>query len=311
MRLWMTGGTGFVGSNIMMAALGRGHDVLTTVNAFTPPADAAYRIDQVDMTDSDAVAASVRNDRPDMIVHCAILNDIAALYRDRAAGWEAYVGATRATLDAATAADVPYVLISTDWVYDGTQHLADEETPPAPVNLYGMYKFASEMVTLERGGAVARVSGVNGLHRCRPDTPRSQDPGYGYFVASLVDALSRGDSFTVWESDEINMLATPSLASETAEMILDIGEQGLDGVFHCCGADAVGRMELAHLACDVFDLDPSLVVSGPPVLGDMAGIPIPHDTSLSRPRTTDVLGRPGTPVRGLLERFRSEYESAA
>ena len=34
--------------------------------------------------------------RPDAVVHAAILNDIAAIYADRRAGWEAYVGSTRA-----------------------------------------------------------------------------------------------------------------------------------------------------------------------------------------------------------------------
>ncbi len=309
-RVWMTGGTGFVGSNIMMAALERGHEVLTTVHTFRAPPDAAYRTEQVDMNDPEAVRSSVDNHQPDIVIHCAILNDLAGLYEDRRAGWDSYVEATRSTAAAAERAGAAYVLISTDWVFDGTQALADETTPPNPINLYGMFKFASEIVALERGGAVARVSGVNGLHRTRPETPRSQDPGFGYFVASLVDSLGEGQPFTVWESPDINMRATPSLASDSAEMIIDIGSERLTGVFHCCGADGVGRMELAKLACEVFDLDPTLVRSGPPPPDVMPGVPVPHDTTLSRPRTTELLGRPGSSVLDLLQRFRTEYEAA-
>ena len=157
---------------------------------------------------------------------------------------------------------------------------------------------------------MARVSGVNGLHRTRPASPRSQDPGFGYFVATLVDQLRDGEPFTVWESDAINLRATPSLASETAGMILDIGQAGLDGVFHCCGADPVGRMELAELACEVFELDAGLLRSAPPPDEVLPGVPIPYDTTIVRPRTTELLGRSPTAIRPLLERFRQEYEAA-
>ena len=199
------------------------------------------------MVDDSAVRGSIEQFAPDLVVHCAIMNDWHRMYADRDASWAAYVGATRSTAKAALDdAGAAYVLVSTDWVFDGTQGGAHEETPPNPINLYGTLKLASEMVTLESGGAVARVSGVNGMHVARPQTPRSQDRGFGYFVASLVDALGSGRPFTVWEGDDINMIATPSLALECGEIMIQIGERRLGGVFHCCGADAVTRRELAR-----------------------------------------------------------------
>ena len=231
------------------------------------------------------------------------------MYADREAAWASYVHATRFTQRGSVASNATYVLVSTDWVFDGTQVGAHEETPPNPINLYGTLKLASEMVALEGGGAVARVSGVNGLHLARPTTPRAQDRGYGYFAASIVDALTAGNTFTVWEAPEINMRATPSLALECGEIMLGIGEQRADGVFHCSGADAVSRRELAELTCDVFDLDPALLRYGPPDPGSLMAAPIPHDSSLTTPRTDRVLGRSATPVRALLERFRGQYEA--
>ena len=311
MKVWLTGGTGFVGSNIVHLALNRGDEVMTTIHTFRPPSATAYATEQIDMTDETAVRASIERFHPDLVVHCAILNDFAGLYRDRPAAWASYVTATSTTATAAAEAGAAFVVVSTDWVFDGTQSGADEGTPPNPVNLYGVLKLASEMVALDRGGAVARISGVNGLHRARPSSPRRQDPGFGYFVLSLVDTLRLGEVFTVWEADNINMVATPSLASDSAEQILEIGKRRLDGVFHCCGRDAVGRMELAHLACEVFELDPDLLRGGPPDPEAMPGAPIPYDTSITAPRTSRLLDREPVGVRDLLVRFRKEYEAAA
>jgi dTDP-4-dehydrorhamnose reductase len=310
MRVWLTGGTGFVGSNIVHVALERGFEVMTTVHRFYPEAGVRYQVEQVDMTDEVAVRSSIGRFGPDLVIHCAILNDFGALYRDRHAAWQAYVTATASAAEGARSVDAAFVVVSTDWVFDGTQGGADEATPPNPINLYGVLKVASEIVAAERGGAVARISGVNGVHRARPDSPRRQDPGFGYFVASLVDSLRRGDPFTVWEADNINMVATPSLASDSADLILQIGERRLTGVFHCCGQDAVGRMELARLACQVFGLDPSLLMSGPPDPEAMPGAPIPYDTSITAPRTTELLDHQPAPIMDLLVRFRREYETA-
>lgn len=302
----MTGGTGFVGSNIAFAALDRSHDVLSTVHSHA--ADGLpFATEAVDMTSADAVGASIRNYRPDIVVHCAILNDWDRMYADRQYAWDAYVTATEHTIDGAHGVGASYVLVSTDWVFDGTQAGAEEETPPNPINLYGVLKLASERTALERGGAVARVSGVNGLHRTRPDTPRKQDPGFGYFVASIVDALGRGETFEVWEADTINMRATPSLASECGEIMLDIGERKLDGIFHCCGSDSVTRRQLAELTCDTFGLDPGLLRYGPaPESAMPKGGRVPYDTSLTRPRTADLLGRDGLTAPQLLGQFKEQ-----
>jgi dTDP-4-dehydrorhamnose reductase len=309
-RVLITGGAGFVGSNVARVAADRGHLAICVGRSLPPIPDPRCEYVQVDLTDAAAAAACVEHAAPDAVVHAAILNDLMAMYADRRAAWKAYVETTRTLADAANDAGAALAYVSTDWVFDGTQGGADEETPPNPINLYGALKAFSELVVHERAerGLVARVAGVMGTHFTRPAMPRSQDAGFGYFVASLVDSLSAGEPFVVWTSEAINMRATPSLASESAAMLLALVEGDHTGTFHCCGGEATTRMELARAAAEVFELDPGLLREGPP---DPAGIPpapIPYDSSLVADRTAQAIGYELPAVRELLRRFRAERD---
>jgi dTDP-4-dehydrorhamnose reductase len=311
-RVLVTGGAGFVGSNVVAVAAARGAEVTALVRTPPPRPEPACRYVSVDLLDAAATRDAVRAAQPDAIVHTAILNDFARIYADRRAGWESYVGVTRRLADAANGCDAALVTVSTDWVFDGTQSGADETTPPNPVNYYGVLKAASELVTLEaaRRPVVARVAGVMGTHRAGRETPRAQDAGFGYFVSVVVDALSAGQPFAVWESDEINMIATPSHAALSAEWMLELAERGLEGIFHCCGGEAVTRLGLARQAARAFGLDESLLRSGPPDASALPPAPIPYDTSLDARATARALERELPSVSELLAALRAEREGA-
>ena len=165
---------------------------------------------------------------------------------DRRAAWAAYVGATRNVVDAANAAGAHVVLVSTDWVFDGTQAPATEDAPPNPVNQYGFLKAASELVVAERAerGTVARIAGVQGAHRARPAAPRRQDAGFGYFVASLVDALrARRAVHGLGGRAASTCVATPTLATDAGELIWRALEREATGILHCCGGEHADRVD--------------------------------------------------------------------
>jgi dTDP-4-dehydrorhamnose reductase len=306
-RVYVTGGSGFVGAHVVRVMAAHGAEV------------AAPRHSEVDVTDARAVRDSVGTFAPHAIVHCAILNDFGTLYSERRSGWDAYVGATRNLVDAANEIGARMLLVSTDWVFDGTQAGATEDTPPNPINLYGFLKAASELVVTERAdrGSVARIAAVQGSPGCGASSavaapssagaaPREQDAGFGYFVAALVQRLHNGDRFGVWESDSINMVATPTLASDAAELMWRILDRDLDGISHCCGGESVDRRTLATRAAEVFDLDASLLDLGMEPPPEALPAAIPYDTSLDATRTAAMLDVELPDVAEMLRRMCME-----
>jgi dTDP-4-dehydrorhamnose reductase len=301
MRIYLTGASGFVGSNLAhVFAHECGAEVVAPGH------------EHVDLIDEMVVRRSVLATRPDAIVHAAIWNDPAGLRSDRRRAWDNYVSATRNAVAAANAVDAQFVLISTDWVFDGTQGPATEAEPPNPINTYGFLKAASELIAREAAarGTIARIAGVQGVHRARPNLPRAQDAGFGYLVASLVEALRAGERFTLWDGPGLNQVATPTLASDAARLVWRALEREVTGVLHCCGREHADRVGLARRAIEVFGLDGDLLEVAPPPAQVVSGEPVPRDTRLDGSHTARALGAELPGLSEMLTRLRAEVESS-
>jgi len=141
MKIYVTGGTGLVGSNVIKVAVERHQArVFATVHKSWPSSPVPFEYATVDTCKRDQVLETVCAFEPQAIVHCAALNDLPIIYRERKLGWRSYVESTRFLTQAANEVGAKMILVSSDWVFDGTQTLADETTPPNPINYYGVPK---------------------------------------------------------------------------------------------------------------------------------------------------------------------------
>lgn len=294
MRLCVTGGSGFVGGNIVHTALTTHQaQVLATSRTWRGERRARPCLDivNVDMRDTEQFATTIADFRPTVIVHCAIDNtDFAAMERDHRIAWHSFVDPVVRMADIANRSSARLIQVSTDWVFDGHSAHASEDAPASPINLVGRMKLATEMVTLAQAdrGSVARISGVNGKHRMRSDFVATQNQGFGNFVTAVVDTLLRGDVFEVWTGD-VTKIANPSHATDCAEMILRIAERDLDGVYHCCGSEAIERVELARLVATALALPTDQIVERSDLPTDGRHRPIPPNTSLNNTATRAAL----------------------
>ena len=236
------------------------------------------------------------------------------MFANRELCWSIMVDGTRALAEACREIGARLVFVSSDWVFDGRVDLVDESSPPNPVNFYGVMKAASERDLGALDGlnyGVGRLAGVYGLNYAAPSLARKEN-GLGFdFSVYVIYRLAAGLPAEVWTGPKVNDVAHPTLASDCADMLLRLAMRDGRGMFHCCGSEAISRIDLAHQIAAAFDADPALIMptrTDEAVLDQMRHIGIPYRTRMSTEWTAQALGRRALNVKEALTRFRAEWD---
>ncbi len=154
MRALVTGGSGFIGSNLVDALVGRGDDVVVIDDLSTGRLENLDRaiedgveLVELDIRDATAVAEVLARTRSEVVFHLAAQIDVRVSAADPARDARINVEGTINVLDAARRAGVGRVVnTSTGGAIYGEGRIlpAPEDHPVAPEAPYGQSKFCAE-----------------------------------------------------------------------------------------------------------------------------------------------------------------------
>jgi UDP-glucose 4-epimerase len=154
MRTLVTGGAGFIGSNLVDALVEKGHDVTVVDNIstgrrenLTGALEKGLELVEADIRDAEAISDLVGRVKPEAIFHLAAQIDVRHSVADPAADAGINVGGTINMLSAAHEHGVRrFVNTSTGGAIYGEGQIlpAPEEHPAAPLSPYGNSKFCAE-----------------------------------------------------------------------------------------------------------------------------------------------------------------------
>lgn len=118
---------------------------------------------QIDLEHPSGLSDLVGGTRPDLIINAAAFTAVDRAEDEPAAARAVNVTGPAALARAAAAANIPFIHVSTDYVFDGRKGSLYAETDPvSPVNVYGRTKAEGEAAVLAAhpGALVARTSWV-------------------------------------------------------------------------------------------------------------------------------------------------------
>lgn len=208
MKCLVTGGAGFIGSNLVDALLARGDEVTVVDDLSTGrrvnldgALAAGAELVELDIRDAAALAALTAEGQPETVFHLAAQIDVRKSLEDPAFDAAINVGGTANVLDAARAAGTGrIVFVSTGGaIYgegEGQQLPLDEATAIAPLSAYGQSKYAAEgyLALYERLYGVSsmalRLGNVYG--------PRQDPLGEAGVIAIFCGLLRAGERPTVF-----------------------------------------------------------------------------------------------------------------
>ena len=243
MRLYITGGTGMLGSHVIKIAREQYNaEIIASLYGAPPDNPVDYELDPLDLADHEAVARSIQKYKPDVVIHSAAILNLLLLTEKRQMGWSVMVDGTRRLAQASRGVGARFIFVSSDWVFDGTQPLVDEDSPPHPVNFYGIMKMAVERelsVMSDLNYAIARLAALCGENLAiRSMTDRNQVVGYS-LGNHFADRLRKHQHVTVWMGPKVNEMAHPTLSSDVAEMLMRLAKHDGVGIFHCIGSESI------------------------------------------------------------------------
>ena len=174
-------------------------------------------VDTLDICDAQAVNAFVKEKQVDYIINCAAYTAVDKAEDDEALCLRINRDAVRNLGEAARAAGARVIHVSTDYVFDGTNHLPYVETDnTCPASVYGRTKLAGEQALQEvcPDAVIIRTAWL-----------------YSEFGNNFVKTMLRLGNEREQLSVVFDQVGSPTYAGDLAAAILNVLEQAETGAF--------------------------------------------------------------------------------
>jgi len=288
MRIFITGGSGLLGSKIAEIALEK-HEVYAGYRHSKPEFGEVTKFDLTKDADLDVIYGI----KPEVIIHTAALTNVDECEVNRELAYRINAEGTRRVAEVAKDLEAFLVYVSTDYVFSGDKGMYKEEDEPAPINYYGYTKLMGERYC----DCVARPCVIYGAK------PAS---GKINFALWLINKLRNKEGVKIVTDQYI----TPTLNTNLARMLLEIAERELKGIFHLAGATRISRYDFALRIADKFGLDNDLII--PSRMEEMRWIASrPKDSSLDTSKASGYLKEKTYDLDKALRVLKEEMEKCS
>ena len=269
MKALITGGRGFVGNYLRRHCEEAGDEVVAIDHNGEEP---------VDITDREALHASLARHRPEVVYHLAALSHVGESWGDPTAVLRVNVEGTAHLLNASRAAGVRRVVVIGSAEEYGRVEERDlplhEDAPLRPISPYGVSKISASYLALQAhlayGLGVVRVRAFS--HTGPGQSDRFLVPALAHRIA--IAEREHSDEIRVGSLDPVRDLSDVRDVVRAYRLLAIHGDSG--EVYNVCSGSGVSVREIADLLVAAstrrlrISVDPDLVrpVEVPRLVGD-------------------------------------------
>jgi dTDP-4-dehydrorhamnose reductase len=198
---------------------------------------------ELDITNKEALFRFIKENVPEIIVHCAALTGIRECEKNKELAWRVNVEGTENLVEACKkfVKRCCFVYISTACVFYGDKGNYVETDIPYPKNFYSLTKLLGEFIVRSSGIRKWLIIRTNFVAREKWPYPKAFVDRYGTYL----------------------------FADDLALSIKSIIQEGLTGILHVCGGEKLSMFEFAKIT--TLDVKPMSIseYNGPPLTIDM------------------------------------------
>jgi dTDP-4-dehydrorhamnose reductase len=201
---------------------------------------------ELDISNRDAVFEAMTIYRPEAILNCAAYTDVDGAESDPEASRSANTLGPRYLAEAAKDVEARFVMISTDYVFDGSNTGFYLETDVAnPRGVYATTKYEGELAAAEANeySVIVRSGWIYGH-------------GGTNFLSVMHRLLAEGKKIKAIS----DAYGTPTFAHDLARRLRELAEQNATGLFHVTNAGpGTSYLGFAEKVCEIGGFDRELI----------------------------------------------------
>lgn len=294
MRILITGGSGLLGSKIATLAIEKGYETYSGYNKHEIINGASV---ELDITNKAQVQKVFERVKPEVVIHAAALTNVDKCEENMGLAKKVNIEGTRNLVELSEGHKVYFVHVSTDYVFSGEEGMYKETDKPRPINHYGITKHEAEKLVIDSATewCIARPSVIYG------STPAA---GKKNFALWVIDKLKNREPMKIITDQWVS----PTLNTNLAEMILELIEMKLTGIYHLAGATPINRYKFTTLITETFQLDKTLI--SPAKSSEMNWLAKrPANTSLNVEKASTTLKHKPLTIEEALQKFKEEIKT--
>jgi len=249
MKILITGANGFVAHYLIEQLLAKKYTVIATARDEYKGniKNELLHFAQMDFTNAHEVNAVFKKYLPTHIIHAGAISKPDDCEQNNELAYKINVEATKILLIAAEQHQCSFLLVSTDFVFDGEKGMYKEDDERKAVSYYGQTKIWAEDLVMQYPFAWSIVRTV--LVYGKPLTGRNN------IITLVKEKLQKGEPYNVF-SDQVR---TPTYVEDLANGIVRMIEKNAKGVYHISGETVVTPYQMAIATAEFLNLDKSLI----------------------------------------------------